>query len=193
MSTDQRKIKALVAYGTRYGATKGISHEISKILEENNFDVKTLDVKEEEIKDISEYCLVVVGSGMSLGNWVNEAEDFLKKHRKSLETKKLAIFISSLKPIEEKEGKTALIAKIQKNGLEDKKLKYHLQPISQAIFGGVIDYNKLGFLLRKGMEVGYKAAFKKHGIREIEPEVYDLRNWSEIRSWARELAKLARE
>jgi menaquinone-dependent protoporphyrinogen oxidase len=193
MSAKEERKKALVVYGTRYGATKTTSQEIAQVLKEHNFDVTVADAKKEKIKDISEFELVVVGSGMALGDWVNEAEDFLKRHRKSLETKKLALFISSLKPIEEKQGKTDLVEKIQKNGLENKKLKYQLQPISQAMFGGVVDYNKLGFLLRKGMEVGYKAAFQKHGIKEVEPGVFDLRDWNEIRSWARELAKKTQE
>ena len=51
---------------------------------------------------------------MAMGNWTKEAEDFLKKFQKDLENKKLALFISSLKPVEEKEGKTALVARIRK-------------------------------------------------------------------------------
>jgi menaquinone-dependent protoporphyrinogen IX oxidase len=62
------------------------------------------------------------------------------------ENKKLALFISSLKPIEEKEGKTALVAKIRKVELEDKILKYPLKPIITGIFGGVLDYNRISFL-----------------------------------------------
>ena len=50
--------------------------------------------------------LVVVGSGMAMGNWGSEAEDFLKRFQKDFENKKLALFISSLKPVEEKAGKT---------------------------------------------------------------------------------------
>ncbi len=180
-------------YGTRYGATKTTSEEIAKVLREANFEVKIVNAKEEKVKDISEYSLVVVGSGMAMGNWASEAEDFLKRLQKDFGNKKLALFISSLKPVEEKEGKAALVARIQKIGLEDKILKYHLKPIATGVFGGVIDYNKLNFVIKKGMEIGYRAPLQKHGFKEVEPGVYDLRDWDEIRNWAKELAAKAQE
>ncbi len=186
-------MNALIVYATRYGATKGTADEIAKILREENFDVKVVNSKEEKVKDISEYELVVVGSGMAMGNWCSEAEDFLKKFQKDLENKKLSLFISSLKPVEEREGKTNLVARIRKIGFEDKILKYHLKPITMGFFGGIIDYNKMSFLIRKGMEMGYKSNLKKHRFKEVESGVYDLRDWDEIRNWAKELAKKAQE
>lgn len=184
--------KVLIVYSTRYGATKSTSEEIARILQKEGFNVKVANAKEEKIKDIAEYRLVIVGSGMSMGNWGSEAEEFLKKFQQELESKKLAIFISSLKPIEEKEGKTDLVNRIRKIGLDDKILKYRLQPISTSVFGGVIDYPKIGFLMRKGMELGYKSALKKHTFKETAPDVYDLRDWAEIHEWARELAEKAK-
>jgi menaquinone-dependent protoporphyrinogen oxidase len=151
--------------------------------------VKVVNAKEEKVKDISEYELVIVGSGMALGNWGSEAEDFLKKFQTDLQTKKLALFISSLKPIEEKLGKTDAVAKTQKVGLDDKILKYHLKPLMVGFFGGVLDYNKMSFLTRKAMEVGYKAQLQKYGFKEVMSGVYDLRDWDEIRSWAKELSQ----
>ena len=186
-------MKSLIAYATRYGATKGTSEEIARIMEEENIDAKIADLKEEKIKDISEYDLVVVGSTMAMGNWASEAEDFVRRFQEDFGSKKLALFISSLKPIEEKQGKTDLVAKIQKVGLDDKITKYNLKPIATAIFGGVVDYNKMNFLIRKGMEIGYKSPLLKHGFEEVEPGVYDLRDWDEIRSWANDLAKKAQK
>jgi menaquinone-dependent protoporphyrinogen IX oxidase len=142
-------MNALIVYGTRYGATKGTADEIARILREENVVVKIVNAGEEKIKDIAEYRLVVVGSGMALGNWVSEAEDFLKKFQKDFENKKLALFISSLKPVEEKVGKTDRIDRTRKIGLDDKILKYRLKPIMIGFFGGVLDYNKMSFLTRK--------------------------------------------
>lgn len=184
--------KALIIYSTRYGATKGTSEELARVLEEEGFVVKVVNAREEKIRDIAEYRLVIVGSGMSMGNWGSEAEEFVKKFQRDFDSKKLAIFVSSLKPVEEKEGKTDLVNRIRKVGLDDKTVKYHLQPIATAVFGGVIDYPKIGFLMRKGMELGYKSALKKHGFRETAPDVYDLRDWAEIDEWAREVAKKAK-
>ncbi len=186
-------MKSLIVYATRYGATKGTAEEIARILRDENIDVKIANLREEKIKDISEYDLVVVGSSMAMGNWASEAEDFVNRFQKDIGSKRLALFISSLKPIEERQGKTDLVAKIQKVGLEDKIVKYNLKPIATGVFGGVVDYNKMNFLIRKGMEIGYKSALQKHGFKEIEPGVYDMRDWDEIRSWAIDLVKKAQK
>jgi menaquinone-dependent protoporphyrinogen oxidase len=186
-------MKVLIVYGTRYGATAGTADEIAKILTGEGLDVRVADLKKEKIQGISEYTLVIVGSGMAMGNWTSESEDFVKKFQKDFGDRKLALFVSSLKPVEEKEGKTALVAKIRKVGLDDKILKYHLNPVSVGLFGGVIDYNRISFLMRKGMEIGYKSALQKHGFKETEPGCYDMRDWEEIRSWAKELAKKAQK
>ncbi len=186
-------MKALVAYGTRYGATAGTAQEIAKVLGQEGFEAKVADLKTEKINDLSGYDLIVVGTGLSMGNWAGEAEDFVKKFRGDFEGKRLALFLSSLKPVEEKEGRTASVDRIQKVGVDDKILKYNLKPISVGIFGGVINFNKIGFLMRKGMEIGYKSALQKHGYATAEDGVYDMRDWNQIRSWAQELAKKTKE
>jgi len=185
-------MKTLIAYGTYFGATASTAQEIAKILREKGSDVTVTDLKERKVQDISSYDLVVVGSGMRMGNWTGEAEDFLKKFHEDFENKNLALFISSLVPIEEKEGKTSQIARTEKVGIEDKILKYHLKPIMTGIFGGVIDYNKLGFMTHRAMEIGYKSLLQKHGFIETAPGIYDLHDWDLIRSWGKDLAQKAR-
>jgi len=185
-------VRTLIVFGTRYGATTGTSEEIAKVLREEGFDVKAANAKKEKIKSISEYELVIVGSGMRMGKWTTEAEDFLKKFQKELEQKKLAIFASTMKTVSEREGKTEDVAQMRKAALEDKIAQYDLHPISLGFFGGVLDYNKMGFLFKRTM--GFlKPQLEKDGFRETEPDVYDLRDWDEIRNWAKELAKKARE
>ena len=58
----------MIVYGTRYGATEGTAEEIAKVLREENFDVKVVNAQEEKVKDISEYSLVAVGSGVACGS-----------------------------------------------------------------------------------------------------------------------------
>ena len=186
-------MKVLIVYGTRYGATKGTSEEIAEVLREESFDVQVLNAQEEKVKDISEYGLIVVGSGVACGRWVNEAEDFLKKFRKEFDNKKLALFVSSVEPIAKREGNTVEVAKMHKIDAEDRVSKYGLKPVSIGFFGGILDFNRMGFLTRKGMEVAFKAPLQKHGFKETAPDAYDLRDWEEIRNWAKELAEKARE
>ena len=185
-------MRTLIVFGTRYGATTGTSEEIARALREEGFDVKVVDAKKEKIRNISEYDLIVVGSGMKMGKWTSEADDFLKKFQKELEQKKLAIFASTMKTVSEREGKTEDVAQMRKAALEDKVAQYNLHPIALGFFGGVLDYNRMGFLFKRTM--GFlKPQLEKDGFRETEPDLYDLRDWEKIRSWAKELAKKARE
>ncbi len=185
-------VRTLIVFGTRYGATAGTSEEVAKVLREEGFDVRVANVKKEKIKNISGYELVIVGSGMQMGKWTGEADDFLSNFRKELGQKKLAIFVSTMKMVSEREGKTEDLAQMRKVALEDKVAKYNLHPIMLGFFGGVLDYNKMGFLFKRTM--GFlKPQLEKDGFRETEPGLYDLRDWNEIRSWAKELATKARE
>jgi len=43
------------------------------------------------------------------------------------------------------------------------------------------------------MEAAFKSRFQKHGLKETEPGAYDLRDWNQIQSWAKELAEKSRE
>ena len=184
-------IRALIAYGTRYGATAGTSEEIARILRGEGFDVKVVDLKEEKVRDISGYDLVVVGSGIPMGMWAREADDFLKRFHKDLAQKKHAIFASTMKTMAEREGKIEQVARTRKIALEDKATKYNLHPISQGFFGGVIDYNKMSFLTKATMNL-VKPQLEQDGFKEAQPGVYDLRDWDEIRDWAKELAARSR-
>ena len=183
-------VKTLIAYATRYGATAGTSEEIAKVLIEEGFDVKVVNLKEEKIRDISEYDLIIVGSGMQMGKWTSESDDFLRRFHMELDRKKLALFVSSMKTVSEREGKIKDLEDIRKAALEDKVTQYNLHPVALGLCGGVIDFNKMNFLFRRTM--GFlRPQLEKDGFKEVQPGVYELRDWDEIRAWARELAKKA--
>ena len=76
--------KALIVYGTRYGATEMTSEEIADVFRKEGLDVKVVNLKDEKADDISDYELVVVGSGIQIGKWTKEPEKFLKKFQKEL-------------------------------------------------------------------------------------------------------------
>jgi menaquinone-dependent protoporphyrinogen oxidase len=166
-------MKALIVYGTRYGATTGTSEEIAKVLRDEGFDVTVVNAKEEKVKDISAYKLVIVGSGMQFARWTGEAEDFLKRFQKQLVQKKVALFISTMKTVTEREGKTEELEKTRKMELEDKVTKYNLYPINLGFFGGVLDFNKMNIITRK--TVGFlRRQLEKDGFKQTETGVYEL-------------------
>lgn len=59
--------------------------------------------------------------------------------------------------------------------------KYWIRPISAALFGGVLDFEQLGFLV-KAILKSTKKAIEERGEDPSKP--YDFRNWEEIREWA---------
>jgi menaquinone-dependent protoporphyrinogen IX oxidase len=181
----------MIVYGTTFGATKGTSEEIARMLREQKFDVKIVNAEEEKIKDISEYGLIIVGSSLANCRWNKGAEDFLKKFHKEFENKKLALFVSSVAPIAEREANTAEVDKERKIALEDKVSKYNLKPVAMGLFGGILNYNKMGFIARKGMEIAFKSRLQENGFKEVEPGVYDLRDWNAIRNWTQELIRVS--
>jgi len=128
---------------------------------------------------------------MQMGRWTSEADDFLMNYHKELEAKKLVLFASTMKTVSEREGKTEDVAQMRKAALEDKVAQYNLHPFALGFFGGVLDYNKMGFLFRRTMSF-LKPQLEKDGFQETQPGVYDLRDWEEIRSWARELVQKAK-
>ena len=182
--------KVLIAYGTRYGATTGTAEEIARVLREKSFEVKVVNLKEEKVKDISEYELVIIGSGMKMDMWTSKTKAFLKKFSTELNKKKVAIFVSSgARALMEYKGENEEIRRINKKYLEDKAFKYGLKPISMAMFGGIWDYNQMGKIYTKFLD-SERENFKPAGFKETATGVYDSRNWDEIRNWAKQIANI---
>ena len=182
--------KALIVYGTRYGATEMTSEEIATVLRQEGLDVKVVNLKNDKVKDIAEYELVLVGSGIQINRWTKEPEKFLKKFQKELAKKKVALFVccGSTEPLDGKTDKAESIGKARTKYLEEKAVKYHLQPVALGLFGGVYNYNRVPWLFGKFMEA-VKPQLEEAGVPQTEPGIYDTRDLNAIRSWAREVAQ----
>ncbi len=181
------KKKVLIAYGTRYGATTSTAEELAKVLRDEGFEVKVVNLKKEKVKDITEYELIIIGSGIKMNMWTSKAKAFLNKFSPELKNKKVAIFVSSGgRALMEYKGEHDEISRITKKYLEDQASKYDLNPISMTMFGGIWDFNQMGKIYRKILD-SEKENFAPAGFKETEPGVYDSRNWDEIRKWAKEL------
>ena len=178
--------KALIVYGTRFGAAASTSEEIANILRQNQLDVRVVNAKEEKIKDISAYDLVVVGSGIQINKWTGEPEDFLSKFQRQLANKKTALFVCCGSASQKE---PAALAQARSKYLEEKATKYNLQPVALGLFGGVYNYNKEPWWAKKALEADrprVEATYK-----ETEPGIYDTRDWNAIRTWTQELAQKA--
>jgi menaquinone-dependent protoporphyrinogen oxidase len=182
--------KALIVYGTRYGATANTSEVIADTLRQEGFEVRIGDAKKEKVHSISEFDLVIVGSGIQMGKWTKEPEEFLKKHQNELSRKKVAIFVScgSANPLSEGEQKTKEIDDAKRKYLEDKSVEYNVKPVAVGFFGGCYDFNKMSWFFKKTLS-SIKPKLEGAGYKESKAGVYDLRDLEAIRNWTREVAK----
>ncbi|MEX2725335.1 MAG: flavodoxin domain-containing protein [Candidatus Freyarchaeota archaeon] len=91
--------KVLIAYGTRYGSTEEISQEMGKTLEKEGLEVQLVDLKKTKSKEwpsLEPFDGVLVGSSIAVGKWMNEPQEFLKKHKAEIKKKEKirGIFVS---------------------------------------------------------------------------------------------------
>ena len=178
-------------FGTRYGATADTSEVIADMLRQEEFDVRVVDARKDKVKSISEFELVVVGSGIQMGRWTKEPEKFLRRFQEQLSKKKVAIFVccGGANPLAEGEEKTKEIEDAKRKYLEDKAVQYDLEPIALGFFGGIYDFNKMFWFLRKTMS-GVKPKLEEAGFKETKNGFCDTRNLDAISNWAKEVAQM---
>ena len=182
--------KALIVYGTRTGTTANTSEVIADTLRQVGYEVKIVDAKKEKVQGISEFDLIIVGSGIQMGKWTSGPEDFIKKHQKELSTKKLALFVScgGANPLSEGEKKNKEFDDAKRKYLEEKSVEFKVNPIALGFFGGCYDFNKMSWFFKKTLS-SIKPKLEGAGYKETKAGLYDLRDLDAIRDWTREVAK----
>lgn len=185
--------RVLIVYGTRFGATAGTVAVIAEVLRREGLEVTIVDSRREKVSDITKYDLVVVGSGMMMNKWTKGPEKFLDKFHRQLKDKKLALFVSSggLATLE-LQGDTEEIESTRYRYLAEKAEKHGLSPVAMTMFGGVWDFNRMPWWAGMAKK-GIKQQLDELGLKETAANIYDTRDWSAIRNWARELVGLVAE
>ncbi len=160
--------RVLVAYASKYGSTGGVADAIGKELCSKEVAADVLLIK--NVRNISSYQAVVIGSPIYMGKWMSEAVDFLKKNKDILSQVPVAYFLVCM----------TLSQPTEKN--RDKALSYmdpilkavpEIKPVEIGTFAGSMDYTNLSWLNQK--------ILKSKGTPEG-----DFRDWNAIRAWARE-------
>lgn len=172
-------MKALVAYGTRWGSTADVAKELAFQLERKGCSAHILDLGKNGAADLDGYDLVVIGSGIAYGSWSKGALKFLESHATSLTNKRLAMFACCgdllFDPTKADE--------YEQKYLRDVAQRYELSPFSLGLFGGVIDFDRYSFLVKGilSMRNAGKKDMQEKGIDTDKP--YDFRDWEKIRAW----------
>jgi menaquinone-dependent protoporphyrinogen IX oxidase len=186
----------LVAYTTNSGSTAEVAEAIAETLRagQDTVEVRRL----EEVTDLAAYQAVVIGAPMILG-WHRAALNFIKKQRKSLAGKKVAVFCTAMSltqgdgcgPIPEV---VWVDPELPKEPQQPGKLGFKerftttahyvapilkgaeaARPVSIAFFGGKLELFRL-----KWWQVLFVMVV-------VEAQPGDRRNWPAIRAWAGEL------
>jgi menaquinone-dependent protoporphyrinogen oxidase len=164
--------KVLVAYSSKAGSTSEVAKAIGEVLSKNGADVTVEQIK--NVKDLTGYQAVVVGSLIRMGRWVPEAKNFIEKNKAALDNVPTAIFTACDTMKEDTEEKRAVVS-----GYIEPVLQL-IKPVENGLFAGKMDTNKLSFLDRTIINMMAKG----------EDPNADYRDWTKINAWAEKLPAL---
>ncbi len=166
-NTMNRKI--LIAYASRAGSTGEVAQAIGQALGSNGARVDVHQIR--DTPGVSGYDAVVIGSAIRMGRWLPEAIDFIKAHRDTLGRVPTAFFTVCMTLHEDTEENRRTVEAYLDPA------RAILEPVSNGLFAGKIDLDKLSLFDRLIVKVG-------------KVPVGDFRNWDAIRAWAEELKPL---
>jgi menaquinone-dependent protoporphyrinogen oxidase len=156
--------KILVAYGSVSGSTAEVAQAIAEEMGQAGTQVDISPV--EEVKDISGYDAVVVGTAVRMFHILPKTRRFLRRHRKGLKNVPVAYFLVCLTMGEETPENIQKATDFAKPMIKTK------SPVSLGLFGGCVNHEKMTDIFGKSMKA--------------VPE-QDHRDWQKIRAWAMEI------
>jgi menaquinone-dependent protoporphyrinogen oxidase len=160
--------KVLVTYASWCGSTAEIAKEMARVITEKGETVYLLQAK--EVKDLSAYKSVVLGSAIRVGKWNPEALDFVKRHQAALAEKSTSFFTVCMTLKDDNaENRQAVSAYLDP-------VRALVKPGKEGFFAGKVDYTRMNF---------FTGLFMKNMIKAPEG---DYRNWEAVRLWAAEAA-----
>jgi menaquinone-dependent protoporphyrinogen oxidase len=161
------KGRVLVTYATRAGSTIEVADTIALEISKQGYLVDLMHV--ENVKFISIYSAVVIGSAIRMGNVTPEIKKFVEEQKMELQNTPTAYFINCL-TLKDDTPENREAVKPYLASLRDL-----VEPVAEGYFAGKMDYSKL---------TPFSRFLAKRVVKAPEG---DFRNWEEIKSWASEL------
>ena len=155
--------RILVAYATKHGSTQEVAEAIAARIREHGLDVSLEPAA--DVVELDRYDGVVLGGSIYMARWHADAKSFLKRHRAILATRPLAVF--AMGPLTTSDSDVAGAREQLDHALAKTP---ELEPVAVAIFGGVVDPEKLRFPFSR-------------------MPASDARDWETVRSWADEVTE----
>lgn len=154
----------LVAYATKYGATREIAEKIGQQLRNGGWQADVMPVK--GLPGLDHYTAVILGSSVYIGKWQKEAAEFLQSNEEHLA--QLPVWLFSSGPTGE--GDPVKL-------LDGWRLPVNMQPVVSRIrprdivvFHGNINPQKLNFI-------------EKQAVKSLKKPFGDFRDWEAIKTW----------
>ncbi|MGB7539540.1 MAG: flavodoxin domain-containing protein [Anaerolineales bacterium] len=161
------KSKVLIAYASRLGSTGGVAQAIS---EEWTARGNVVDVKlAKDVRDVSSYGTVLLGSAVRMGRWLPEAIAFLEQNAGALASKSVSYFSVCMTMYEDTPENRTRAQAITSAA------RAIQEPVAEGFFGGLMDYGKLSFL-------------EQTILRAKKTPEGDFRDWDAIRAWAKQIS-----
>lgn len=163
LPTERQPLRVLVAHASKHGSTREIAEVVAATLREAGLGVDVRPAA--DVRDLSEYGAVVLGSGLYSATWLREANRFVRAHRAALAV--LPVWLFSSGPLD----RSADFAEIP--------MTAH---VTETVDGLAIRGHRTfgGRLLEDAPEVA-------EGILATH-RTGDYRDWDAIGRWAREIA-----
>ncbi len=165
--------KILVAYASKYGATAEIAEKIGATLKQAGL---TIEVRlAEQVKDVTPYAAVVLGSAVYAGMWRKEAVEFLETLEPQLADRAVWFFSSGPTGI----GDPSETMKGWRFPEAQQSIANRLRPHDIAFFHGFINLKKINLA-------------EKMIVKGIKAPTGDYRDWNAITTWATSIAEALR-
>ena len=164
----------LVAYASRYGSTAEVAAAIGRTLGEAGHQVEVRHV--DEVDDVADYGLVVVGSPIRYDRWMPDAAEFVRRHRGQLATSPTAFFFTCLAASQPGAAATQATDRYEQRICA---IAPEVEPRAVGRFAGALDQARLPLVTR----IVLRAVLAVRGA-----DAGDHRDWGQITSWAQDLA-----
>jgi menaquinone-dependent protoporphyrinogen oxidase len=149
---------ALVAYASKHGSTREVAERVAEVMRRSGLDVDVMPAA--NVGHLRGYDPVVLGGALYTGRLHKDARSFLARHRDALSVRSVAVFAMGPRTNEPADvaGSRAQLDRTLAKTPE-------IEPVSVAIFGGVVDPDKLRFPFNR-------------------MPASDARDWPAIEAWA---------
>ncbi len=164
----------LVAYGTKYGATKEIAEKIGEVLKQAGLAAEVAPASRSG--NLATYGAVVLGSAVYIGQWRKEAVKFIQANEQALVTMPVWLFSSGPTG----EGDPVVLLQNWRLPGKVKPIADRIAPRDIAVFHGSADPAKMNSL-------------DKWMLKRVKAPVGDFRDWEAIGAWAASIAAWLQE